>query len=129
MTPEEASSLTFFKPSEWKNLPLVDFGFARYLDEVRLLYGKPLILTDSARLPDDKPPGYSKTSLHYLGRAADLRWTFTPADLFRFVHAAIIAAAGRPIEIELVKSSTDKHAHIALFDDPTHPSHFVIAAE
>ena len=118
-----------FRETEFRHLDLVNQEALFFLDEVRTLYGKPLILTDDARTPDERPSGYSPTSLHYKGRAFDLRWNFMPADVFRLVSAAMKAARDRPAEIELVKGVSDRHVHLGLFDDPAHPSTLVIATD
>ena len=110
------SELRHFKRTEFKRPELVDDQAARYLDEVRHRYGFPLIITDDARIPGEAPPGASLTSLHYDGRAFDLRW-ITPAHrLYHFVECAMEVANWwmLSIELELVNSARDKHIHIGL---------------
>lgn len=104
-----------FKEKEFKHPELVDPEAAIGLDDVRTVYGRPLILTDDARLPGDCPPGCSPTSLHYLGRAFDLRWTFTWTTLWDFVDAVFEVARRKNLipELELVHGPSDKHAHLA----------------
>ena len=129
VTPEQAATLKHFAPSEFRHLDLCNYEFWVFMDGVRELFGKPLTITDDARTPDEKPSGYSPTSLHYKGRAADLRYPANAADVYLLVNAAIRVANGRPLEIELVHGSGDRHVHLGLFDDPTHPSTIVVAAD
>lgn len=126
---EQVNLLRWFKWEEFRHPNLCNYQFLLFLDQVRQLYGKPLVLTDDARTPDERPSGYSPTSLHYKGRAADLRYPATAADVFLLVTAAIRVANGRPLEIELVKGSGDRHVHLGLFDDSTHASTLVVAAD
>lgn len=110
------SVLRYFAPPEFKHPGLVDDVAARYLDEVRHRYGFPLVITDDARLPGEAPPGASTTSLHYDGRAFDLRWPGSATKLFHFVECAISTAneRGLRIELELVNGLTDKHIHLGV---------------
>jgi hypothetical protein len=129
VTPDQAKTLKYFKWDELRHPTLCDYQFWVFLDQVRAAYGKPLVVTDDARTPDEKPSGYSPTSLHYKGRAADLRFPSSAADLFALVSAAIRVANGRPLEVELVNGSGDKHVHLGLFDDPAHPSTCLVTAD
>lgn len=122
--------LRYFKRSEFRQPDLVDNDAARYLDEVRHRYGFPLYLTDDARLPDQAPPGASKTSLHYDGRAFDLKWIQPAHRLYHFVQCAMEAAAERGvrIELELVNSLKDRHIHIGL-QRPGVENELIVAAD
>lgn len=108
-------NLAHFKRSEFRNPDLVDTDAANLLDLTRGLYNRPLILTDDARKPGECPPGCSPTSLHYEGRAFDLRWNFTAETLAEFVGAVydVERLYGAIFELELVYSKTDKHVHLA----------------
>lgn len=116
--------LRHFKLSEFKHPELVDETAALLLDEIREQYGQPLVLTDDARTPDEKPEGYSPTSLHYKGQAFDIRSRdMSKEDMWRLVRAVVSVAdwvAGRKattrgVELEIVSSATDKHVHIGFF--------------
>jgi hypothetical protein len=122
--------LRYFRPSEFRNGDLVDNDAVRYLDEVRHRYGFPLYLTSDARLAGDAPPGASKTSLHYDGRAFDLRWIQPAHRLFHFTKCAMEVAAERGvrIELELVNSLRDRHVHIGL-QRPGVENELIIAAD
>lgn len=122
--------LRWFRPAEFRNRPLVDAEAARYLDEVRHRYGFPLYITSDARLATDAPPGSSKTSLHYTGRAFDLKWIAPAHRLFHFVACCIEVAAewGVRIELELVNSLRDRHIHIGL-QPPGKEHELIVAAD
>ena len=122
--------LEHFSPDQFKNPDLIDADAARYLDEVRDRYGSPLVLTDDARLPEDTPPGAALNSLHYAGRAFDLKWIIPASRLARFVEAVMMVAGewGVDYELELVNSSTDKHIHLGL-QHPGDASELIIAAD
>lgn len=109
-------SLRYFRPAEFQHAELVDADAATYLDEVRHRYGFPLYVTDDARVVGDRPPGSSPSSLHYQGRAFDLRWIQPGHRLYHFTKCAMEVAAERRvcIELELVNSLTDRHIHIGL---------------
>lgn len=116
------TELEFFARSEFKRPELVNDTAAKMLDEIRRQYGKPLVLTDDARVPGEMPPGASATSLHFKGQAFDLRIRdVSPEDLWKLVRAVINVgdwvARGekRGVELELVWSKTDKHCHIGFF--------------
>lgn len=111
-----------FGVKEFKHPELVEQRAYDGLCEVRRQFGKPLILTDDGRLPDDHPTGASDTSLHPKGRAFDLRIRdFSKEDLWRLVAAVVNVGnwwargdkAG--VELELVWSPTDKHLHLGFF--------------
>lgn len=129
MTPEQAATLIYFKPTEWKNLALVDYEFAKWLDVVRLYARVPFTLTSDARTADENTAaGGAPTSLHLLGRAVDIRWDFTEQQLFKILDAVCDAGQGRGVELEVVPAGTQKHVHIGLFPDaqPPHPSTFFV---
>lgn len=114
--------LRWFVESEFEHPELLNHDALMLLDEVRDQFGRPLIITDSARLPTAAPTGSSKTSYHYKGQAFDLRIKhFTAQELWRLVEAVMTVArwvarrrAGLSgVELEIVWSSTDKHCHIA----------------
>lgn len=111
--------LVYFALTEFKHPELVEASAAQFLDDVRGAYGQPLTLTDDARLPGDMPPGGSPNSLHYVGRAFDLHWSFTDTSLWRFVDAVFEMAAAHhtSVELELVYSATDHHVHLGVFPD------------
>ena len=133
MTPEQAQTLRFFKWAEFRHPEIVDFEAAEFLDAVRAAYGAPLILTSDGRTAPENTriPGHSVASLHLLGRAFDIRWTFTTRSLYRLVEAVLQTARVHnvSVELELVKSATDQHVHIGLFPDVSHPSTLVLALE
>lgn len=127
MTPEQAATLLYFKPTEWKNLALVDFDFAKWLDVVRLYARVPLVLTSDARTPaENTAAGGSPTSLHLLGRAVDIRWNFSNEQLFKILDAVCDAGQGRGVELEVVPTGAQAHLHIGLFPDAHHPSSFFV---
>lgn len=120
------SKLSYFPPSEFKNPEYVDDWSAVKLNDVRRVYGGPLVLTDDARRPGDLPSGGASDSLHYLGQAFDIRTRDkTREQLFALVRAVVIVAnairASEPklagVELEMVKGPTDQHWHVAFFKD------------
>src|SRR3989449_2710350 len=117
MTPEQGATLRYFAWREWKHPDLVNYQAAIWLDSIRGLYGKPLVLTSDARTPaeNEVASGSSPTSLHLLGRAFDLRLPSTPEDLWAFVIAVYRCSQWRAVEVELVSGPHDKHAHIGLY--------------
>lgn len=122
--------LRHFKSTEFKHPEAVDQNAVLFLDEVRHRYGSPLTITDDARMPEDRPPGSSPTSLHLVGRAFDLRWITPATNLARLVEAVITIAGewGVDYELELVNSKTDQHIHLGL-QRPGQASEFIVAAE
>lgn len=115
------ADLEFFKLSEFKHPERVDPDAAFWLNEVRREFGEPIILTDDARLPGDLPSGGSTSSLHYLGRAFDIRSRhWTRETYWRFAAAVFRVQARMPrgdrkVELELVDSPRDKHAHLGFY--------------
>lgn len=115
------TDVEFFPLKDWKHPELIDPRALRWLVEVRREFGEPIVITDDARPPGNRPTGSSATSLHFLGRAFDLRiraWSWET--LWRFVRAVMTVQARMPaaengVELEVVWSSTDKHAHIGFY--------------
>lgn len=122
--------LRHFRVGEFHNPDLIDGNAARYLDEVRHRYGFPLVVTDDARTPEEHPSGGSATSLHYVGRAFDLRWIMPATNLAKFVESAVDVAREWDVEyeLELVNSQKDRHVHIGL-QLPGHQSELIVAAD
>jgi hypothetical protein len=128
-------NLRWFKPGEFNNPELVSARAARYLDNIRSSFGKPIVVTDDARVPGQSlPTGASARSLHFLGQAFDIRIRdWSREDLWDFVRAVMTMATAMPadesgVELELVWSSTDKHAHVGFFFDGR-PSRLLIRGE
>jgi len=128
--------LCYFKLKEFKHPELVNETAAELLDEIRAQYGRPLVLTDDARLPGDQPPGFSPTSLHYKGQAFDLRSRdLTREEMWLLVRAVLSVAewvargAKSGVELEIVSSSTDKHVHIGFFLGDGRKNRIVVRAE
>ena len=115
------SDLRHFKSSEFKHPNLVNADAVRFLDRVRERCGLPIILTDDARTEDDHPSGEGVHSLHHLGQAFDIRIRqWSKEDLWLFIaaviaEAALLPSAQRGVELELVWSAKDKHAHIGCY--------------
>ena len=126
--------LPHFKLSEFKHPELVDAEAAQFLERIRSAYAHSLVLTSDARTRAENQtlPGHSDTSLHLLGRAFDLRWSFDQGKgtLWQFVQAVFTAASAtdKGIELEIVNSSTDQHVHIGLFPD-SRPHRLLVRAE
>ena len=122
--------LIHFRRSEFHNPDLVDADAARLLDGVRHRYGFPLFVTDDARLPGEAPPGASATSLHYAGRAFDLKWIQPAWKLAHFVESVIHESAERGVnyELEIVNSLNDRHVHLAL-QQPGVESELIVASD
>jgi len=126
--------LEFFKLSEFKHPELVDPKAAFWLNEVRRVFAQPIILTDDARPPGVMPPGASPKSLHFQGRAFDIRvrhWSW--AQMWKFVGAVYTVAKNWPdeiggVELELVWSAKDKHAHLGFAMDGR-PNRLIVAAD
>lgn len=117
MTEAQARTLRYFQIGEFKNAPLVDFAAAIWLDEIRAAYGHVITVTGDGRLAGDVPSGGSATSLHYLGRAFDLRFPETP-ELCDLLDRAVTRVSGeRAIEREWVNGSGDRHFHIGLYPE------------
>jgi len=132
MKASEAVTLRHFAWTEFRHPELVSFQAAQFLDNVREWYGKPIILTSDARTPEENAAaaGSSPTSLHLSGRAFDMQLPVLSDSLWAFVGAVYAAqhVYGGPIELELVKGPTDRHAHIALLP-LGRPSRLVLALD
>lgn len=122
--------LRWFRTSEFRHPDLVDGESARFLDQVRHEFGFPLYITDDARMPEDHPAGGSPSSLHYAGRAFDLRWIQPATHLYHFVDVAMRVAAERRvnIELELVNSLKDRHVHLGV-QKPGHESELLVQSD
>ena len=122
--------LAYFVPAEFQHPELVDSDAAYYLDDVRHRFAFPIHVRDDARVVGDRPPGSSPSSLHFSGRAFDLRWIQPAERLYHFVDCAMRTAAERKvnIELELVNSLQDRHIHIGL-QKPGVESELVVAAD
>lgn len=100
-------NLKHFAPQEFSHPDLVDNQAVRVLDEIRDVYGFPMILTDDARLPGEAPPGASATSLHYTGRAFDVVFPSTREFAWELARAVfqVQAASRLGLELELVNNT------------------------
>lgn len=127
-----------FKTDKFNHIDLVNQTALDLLDEIREQFGFSLTVTDDARLPTDLPEGTSGPgkSLHYLGQAFDLRIRdFTEDQMWNLVVAIINVAtwvcrgqkAG--VELELVWSKTDKHAHVGFFLGDGRRNRFLVRSE
>jgi hypothetical protein len=95
----------------------MDVAFLRWLDRIRERAGVPMVITDDARPPGVMPEGASKTSLHFRGRAVDLRSRdWTAPQKWQIAAAIVFLAADAPgkVEFEQVYSSTDRHWHLGV---------------
>jgi len=117
VTAAQAATLRWFAPAEFHHPELVNYQAASWLDSIRGVYGKPLVLTSDARTADENAAasGSSPPSLHLLGRAFDLRLPSSPEDLWAFVVAVYRCSQWRSVEVELVSGPNDKHVHIGLY--------------
>lgn len=126
--------IDFFPLVLWHRPDLINLTAAMMLSKLRGIFGEALIVTDDGRDPGTVPPGGSVTSWHFKGQAFDLRireWTWEK--LWRFVAAVTILQESLPpgmngIELELVWSAKDKHAHIAFTLD-ARPCRLIVAAD
>jgi hypothetical protein len=111
------TDLRHFSPAEFKFPDRMDVGFLRWLDRVREESGVPMTITDDARPPGVMPEGASKTSLHFRGRAVDVRsrdWNdMQKWDLAAAIFTLAEEAPGK-VEFEQVYSPTDRHWHIGV---------------
>ena len=111
------TDLRHFRAEEFQYPDLMDVAFLRWLDRVRERAGVPMVVTDDARPAGVMPEGASKTSLHFRGRAVDLRsrdWTATQK--WSVASAIVFLAADAPgkVEFEQVYSPTDRHWHLGV---------------
>ena len=111
--------LRHFQRAEFHHPDEMDVAFLRWLDRVREESGVLMTITDDFRPADTMPEGASTTSLHFRGRAVDIRsrdWSVTEKwDLMRAVMTLADEAPGK-VELEQVYSPTDKHWHIGVND-------------
>lgn len=118
------SDLRHFSAGEFKFPEMMDVSFLRWLDRVREEAGIPMVITDDGRPAGVMPEGASKTSLHFRGRAVDIRsrnWNdIEKWDLAAAVFALAAEAPGK-VEFELVHSPTDQHWHIGVDDKAQNP--------
>jgi len=132
MTPEQASTLRFFKLSEFKHPELMDYSFCVFLDHVRYEYGFPLVLTNDARTQAEndalKAHGSADHSRHLVGQAVDMVYPQDSQHVWALVTAIFACAGERPIELELVNSTVDKHVHVA-FLEPGKASKLLVKAD
>ena len=102
----------------------MDVSFLRWLDRVREEAGIPMEITDDGRPAGVMPEGASKTSLHFRGRAVDVRsrdWSATQKwDLAAAIFALAEEAPGK-VELEVVHSPSDAHWHIGVDDKAVNP--------
>lgn len=129
-------NLMFFRENEFKHPELVDAEAAYFLDYVRGVYNNPLVVTDDARTPtevtarENPLQGGSKTSLHGVGRAFDLRWPVDDTLVWRFVSAvALIERDTRyksKVELELDHTPGNEHIHLGLRLDATRGTRLIL---
>ena|SRR2546428_8940052 len=111
-----------FASTEFKHPDLVNQIAYDLLVDIRRQFGKPLIITDDARLPLEMPTGAAATSLHFKGQAFDLHIKdFTSRELYQLSNSVqnvanmVCRGVKSGVEVEWVYSSTDKHLHIGFF--------------
>ena len=108
----------WFKHDEFKRPEMMNVAFILWLDLVRDRSKVPMVITDDGRLPGDVPSGASLTSLHFEGRAVDIRSRgWTPEQKWALVEAIMFYANQAPgkVELELVfDRDGDKHWHIGV---------------
>ena len=108
----------WFASTEFKRPEMMLPAFILWLDLVRDRSGVPMVVTDDGRLPGDVPSGASLTSLHFEGRAVDIRSrSWTPEQKWALIEAIMFYATQAPgkIELELVYDEQgDKHWHIGV---------------
>lgn len=111
------SDLRWFTRDEFKFPDAMDTAFLRWLDRIREESSVPMVITDDARPVGIMPEGASKTSLHFRGRAVDIRsrdWSVIQKwDLGAAILTLAAEAPGK-VEWELVHSPTDQHWHLGV---------------
>ena len=125
------TDLTHFERGEFKYPDLMDVSFLRWLDLVREKAGVTFEITGDAREPGEMPSGASRTSLHFRGRAVDIRSrNWTAPQYFQVVAAVAALADAAPghVELELVHGPTDQHCHLGVDDHPQ-AQHELLLAE
>lgn len=126
-------TLRWFKRNEFKNPDLMNTAFLLWLDLVRDRSGVSFVITDDARLPGDAPSGASATSLHYRGRAVDVRSrNWTAAQKWRVMEAMAFYSNQAPGKVEWepvfnADETGDKHWHIGVDEKAT--AHQLIEAD
>ena len=130
MTPEQGSTLRFFKWGEFHHPELMDYAFCVFLDHVRYEYGFPLVLTSDARTSAENAAasGHAANSRHLVGQAVDMVFPPTAQHLWQLVAAVFSVAGDRPVELELVHSAQDRHVHVA-FLEAGKASTLIVAAD
>lgn len=128
--------LRHFKSKEFEYPDLCNPVALQLLDEVREQYGKPLIVTDDARIAGDIPTGGSLTSLHYKGQAFDIRVKdINSEDLWRLnvavINVATWVARGNKagVEFEIVWGEKDHHIHLGFFLGDGRKNRLIIKTE
>ena len=110
--------LKHFSSGEFNHPELMLVPFLYWLDLVRDRAKVAMVITDDARLAGDVPSGGSATSLHYRGRAVDVRSrNWSSSDKWRVAEAVMFYSNQAPgkIELELVYDADgDKHWHIGV---------------
>lgn len=122
------SDLQHFSAGEFHRPEMMNEGFMRWLDRVRTLCGVEFHVTDDGRDAHDAPSGSSKTSLHYLGRAVDIRtYTLSAQQKWRIMAAVVALANDAPgaVEIEWVKGPTEEHLHLGV-DEKAEWNEFIV---
>lgn len=106
MTPLRWSNLFHFKPEEFAVPAAMDYMLLFKLDQTRILYRQPMIVTSS------NEPRDNEDSAHVSGHAVDIR-CHTSRDRYRLVDAAMRAGFARI-------GVYDNHIH--LDNDPSRPA-------
>src|SRR5881394_930087 len=113
------SDLRHFSAADFQLPEMMDVAFLRWLDRVREEAGIPMVITDDARPVGVMPEGASKRSLHFRGRAVDIRsrdWTdIQKWDLIAAIVTLADEAPGK-VELEVVHSPSDQHWHVGVDD-------------
>lgn len=113
------ADLKHFAREEFTYPDAMDVGFLRWLDRVRERARVPMVITDDARRPGIMPEGASTSSLHFRGRAVDLRSRdWTAIQKWNVLAAVVLLAPDAPgkVELEVVYSAADKHWHLGVDD-------------
>lgn len=111
------TDLRHFAAAEFRFPDVMDVGFLRWLDRVRERSQVPMVITDDARPAGVMPEGASRTSLHFRGRAVDIRSRdWTAAQKWRLAAAIVYLAPEAPgkVEWEQVYSTADQHWHLGV---------------
>lgn len=134
MTPEQWATIRHFAPTECTQPEAADYEFMVFLDDVRDVYGESLIITGDGRTvaQEAAQPSHAippESGLHVFDlarglfwRAVDLRWIEDPAKRDRLQAAMYRVRVNRPTELEWVPFGSNKHIHLGLFRQSTHPS-------